>query len=238
MRRNTILALTSLCALALVVAVTTAQDKKPADEPKKPEPARKAEEPKKAEPPKADAKKPEDQKGAPGGMDEEMMKKMMEYATPGEAHKKLDPLVGKWDYEIQWSMAAGAPEMVTKGTSEVRWIYDHRYLQQEVSGPPEEPNGPPMKGMSYFGYDNGRKQYFNTWMDNMGTGFMMGFGTADATGKKFAFSGEDFNLLTGKMEKWRSNLTLDTDKMTFEYFGAGADGKEFKMMTITYTRAK
>jgi len=227
--------LAGLSGLLLCLSVAVAQDKKPADEPKKPEPAKKAEEPKKA----GDVKKDEKPGGAGGAEMEEMMKKWAAYATPGEAHKRLDGMVGKWDFECSWCMKPGDEPETMKGTTELKWIYDGRYVQQEASGPAMDPNGPPFKGTGLYGYDNAKKQYVTLWFDNMGTGVMFGYGTADASGKEITFTGEGVNPMNDKNEKWRCVLHLgDKDKFTYEMYGPGPDGKEFRQMLLTYTRAK
>jgi hypothetical protein len=45
--------------------------------------------------------------------------------------------------------------------------------------------------------------------------------------------------MSGKMMTVKENLMVtDADHHTFEMWGAGPDGKNFKMMEIVYTRAK
>ena len=218
--------LAGLCALMLCTGVVWAQEKKPGQEPKKEE-----------------AKKPEAGKGQPE-MDPamvEMMKKCQAFATPGDEHKRLQPLVGKWAYEVRWQMAPDAPAETSKGTGEYKWIMDGRYLQQECTGAqPEGPEGMIMKGLGLIGYDNMKKQYFCVWIDNMGTGVMSGYGTADAEGKVITMKGEFSNPMTGNAnEKWRTVTRIESpDKHVFEMYGPDPSGKEFKCMEITYTRAK
>jgi hypothetical protein len=224
----------------LCVALASAQEKKPGAEPKKPDAPRK-EEAKKPAAPQGD--KPADAKGRPEmtPAQEEMMKKWMEYATPGEGHKKLEPMVGKWDYEVRMWMDPQQPEPeISKGTCEMKWILDGHYVQQECTGPAEGPDGKPFRGLGLHGYDNMRKEYFGLWMDNMGTGLLMGYGKCDETGKVINTTGEVADPMTGNLHqkyhavtKWESN-----DKFSYTYSLINPDGKEFKEMEITYTRAK
>jgi hypothetical protein len=226
--------LAGLCGLLLCAGVAYAQEKKPGEEPKK-------EEAKKAEAQKVE--KPDAGKGQPE-MDPamaEMMKKWQEFATPGDAHKRLEPLVGKWEYEVRWQMSPDAPPEVSKGKGEYKWIMDGRYLQQEITGAqPEGPEGMVMKGLGLTGYDNLKKQYFCTWIDNMGTALMMGYGSCDSEGKVITMTGEGSDPMTGKTnQKWRSVMRIESkDKHVFEMHSPGPDGKEFRCMEITYTRAK
>ena len=66
-------------------------------------------------------------------------------------------------------MAPGADPMVMDGTSENRWVMGGRYLEQRFNG---NFMGMPFEGIGYTGYDNVKKQYWGTWMDNMSTGMM------------------------------------------------------------------
>ena len=47
----------------------------------------------------------------------EMMKKAEVAATPGAAHKALDPFVGNWTAEVKMWMTPGEPPTVTKGSA-------------------------------------------------------------------------------------------------------------------------
>ena len=62
------------------------------------------------------AQKESDKKGAAPTMTAEqqaMMDAWMKLATPGEAHKKLNQLVGSFDATVKLWMAPGAPPEVT-----------------------------------------------------------------------------------------------------------------------------
>lgn len=227
--------LTGLAAAALLCAAASAQDEKPSkkyDTPK----ANKA-----AEPPKGGAPAGEAGEG-PGAEMEEMMKRCMEAGTPADAHKKLAALAGKWDYEGKFWMP-GAPEGETfKGTGEYKVLFDGRYLQQDVGGNMDGPDGQPMtfRGMGLMGFDNMKKQYFSTWIDNMSTGLMVGWGTADAAGKVITYTGEGADPMSGNLhQKFRNVVRIEgPDKHVFEMHGPGPDGKEYKQMEIVYTRVK
>ena len=127
---------------------------------------------------------------------EEEEKKMMEAylraTTPGDAHKALQPLVGTWDTVIRFWQAPGAPVQETRGVSDTRWILGDRYLEQRFTG---EAGGFPFEGLGYTGYDNMRKQYFGTWMDNMSTGIMQTVGDAQPDGKTWLFKGNMDDVL-------------------------------------------
>jgi hypothetical protein len=176
-------------------------------------------------------------------MDEEMMKKMMELGAPGPHHKHLDSIAGKWTYELKHWMDPAAEAETMTGTSESKWVYDGRFLEQKVEGSMGPgPDGKPMMfhGTSIVGYDNLRQEYTEVWYDNMGTSMWILTGKSDPDGKVITMTGNVPDPMTGnKNKKVRIVTKIDSkDKHTSEFFGVGADGKEVREMQITYTRAK
>jgi hypothetical protein len=99
---------------------------------------------------------------------------------------------------------------------------------------------PAFEGMGVIGYDNFRQQYVTGWVDNMNTAVFTSTGKADPSGKTFTFTGKaDVPGLNKKDVSHRSVLTFQgNDRITEEMFSPGPDGKEFKTMEITYSRAK
>ena len=174
-----------------------------------------------------------DKGGGAGGAMSADMEAMMKAAMPGEFHAKLKVLDGKWDALVKSYMDPGSPTE-TKGTCERKWIMDGRFLQEDHIG---DFMGTPFKGFAITGYDNVLKKYVSFWIDNMGTGFMNSTGSVDAAGKTFTFEGEFANPMTGKMCKTRMvHKIADDRKTTFEMYGPDPEGKEMKMMEITYTK--
>lgn len=167
--------------------------------------------------------------------DDPMMAKWMEMSTPGPQHKMLEPLVGKWTFTCK-TMMPGMPTEESTGTCETKWAMDGRFIQDDVKG---TMMGQPFNGMSFTGYDNFKKKYVMTWLDNMNTGLMASEGTYDAATKTFTYIGECPDVMTGKMSKSRSTVkATDNDHWTMQSFKAGPDGKEALMMEIHSTRAK
>lgn len=172
---------------------------------------------------------------APSAEEKAMMEAMRQAATPGEAHKKLDAVVGTWDSKVTMWMAPGAPPMVSPGTSTNQWVLGGRYLEQKVTG---SFMGMPFAGLGYTGYDNVKKEYFGTWMDNMGTGVMLSTGAMDAA-NHWTFKGSMPDPVTGKDAPFEEHMAMpDKDHMTFDMWSPGPDGKMVKVMEITYTRKK
>jgi len=163
-------------------------------------------------------------------MDPAMMEAMMKAGTPGAEHKGLGSFAGTWNAKVSMWMAPGTDPSVMEGTAETRWIMGGRYLEQRFNG---NYMGMPFEGLGYTGYDNVKKQYWSTWMDNMSTGFMLQTGTADK------YTGMMADPMTGKDMLVESRLKVaDPDSHAFEMWTPGPDGKMFKSMEIAYTRKK
>lgn len=179
------------------------------------------------------------QEGAPGMSPEEMemMKKWMEYATPGKPHAALAQRVGTWTLETTMWMAPGAPPMKSTSNCTVKAILGGRYIVEDSSG---MVNGMPFSGKGITGYDNAKKQYFNVWFDNMGTGCLMSEGTASADGKVITLRGEYPDILHGGgTMKTRIVVTQrDADHTEMEMYEQSGGNPERKNMEILYTRLK
>ena len=182
--------------------------------------------------PAAKDKKGKDQAGAPDM--EAMMKKWEAAATPGPAHKALEPLVGEWEVASKWYMAPDAPPMESKGTSSIRWILGGRFLHDDYAG---DLMGKRMKGLGLTGYDNLKKKYVGVWVDEGGTGIFTNEGTADAAGKVFTFHGKMDDPMTGEKDKEMKFILriLSPDKHTFEMHDLSKGNKSL-FAEMSYTR--
>jgi hypothetical protein len=181
---------------------------------------------------KADDKKPSDGN---------MMAMMMEMAKPGENHKRMQGLVGTWSYTTKWWMSPDAPPSESSGTMVARSVMEGRYLVSDHTGKMQMPgpDGKPMdmefKGMAVEGYDNAKKKYVASWIDNMGTGIMNLEGTYDSATKALTYLAE-YEAMPGMKMKIREVVTkIDDDHNRMEFF-EDRGGKEVKTMQIDYAR--
>ena len=173
---------------------------------------------------------------AKAAADQAAMEAMMKAATPGEAHKRLGAMVGTFTTDVKMWMAPGAPPAAGGGVSENTWALDGRFVEQHFNG---TFMGMPFHGIGYTGYDNIKKHYIGTWMDNMTTAMMVSSGTADADGKTITFTSTMDDPMTGKSSTITEKVIVaDNDHHTLEMWSAGPDGKMFKMMEIAYSRKK
>ena len=181
--------------------------------------------------------KPAGKPAAPPAMSAEekaMMEAWQKFATPSEGHRKLEGMAGTWDAEVTTWM--GPQPEKSKGVSENRLVLGGRFVEQRFKS---EMMGQPFEGLGYTGYDNHKKKYVGTWMDNMSTAVMVSEGTYDASGKVMTSTATMDDFMTGKQANLRLvSTTISADEELFEMFGPDPTGKEVKQMEIRYRRRK
>jgi len=188
--------------------------------------------------------------GAMGGMPSpeqmaEMMKKCAAACKPGEHHKMLEHFIGSWDAVSRMWMDPGAPPVETKGRSNVKWMLDGRFTMDEYSGEIMMPNekgelsAQPFKGIGITGFDNVKNIYVGSWLDSMGTGILTMSGGYNPTTKTLLMFGKMDDIAMGVYDKTLRYETkiVDQDKHVFTMYDCHA-GIDYKVMEITYTRAK
>lgn len=184
-----------------------------------------------------EAKAPE--MALPPGVTAEQMAEAMKLAQPSDAHKKLEPFVGNWNYTVKmWMDPKKKPEM-SKGTSENTWVLDGRFLQARAKGESMGGNMPAFEGLGMTGYDNVQKTYTSTWNDNMSTGTMTAKGSFDDKSKTFTEDGSFYCPIEKGEKKFHAVWKIKgKDAYTYTSYMSGKDGKEVKTMEIEYKRAK
>ena len=186
------------------------------------------------------------QPAASGGQpdQQEMMKQMMELAKLNENHKLLTDLDGNWNYSIKFWMNPdpNAKPEESKGTAVRKSMMDGRYSTLDVTGKMEMP-GPDgkkkemtFKGHGIDGYDNVKKKFVGSWVDNMGTGIMFSEGSYDPATKTFTYTSE-VEPMPGMKQQIREVIKVtDNNHHTLEWY-ENRGGQEVKTMEINYTRA-
>ena len=174
---------------------------------------------------------------------QKMMQQMMELSKLNENHKLLSRLDGDWDYAIKFWMNPdpSAPPQESTGTATRKTIMDGRYVMMDVSGKMQMPgeDGKPkdvdFKGMGVEGYDNMKKKFVASWVDNMGTGIEFSEGTYDPATKSLTYTSE-MEPMPGMKTKVREVIKIvDDNHMTLEWYET-QKGKERKTMEIAYTK--
>jgi len=166
---------------------------------------------------------------------EEMMAAMMKAATPGPEHAKLKSLEGNWTADVTAMDPSGKEEKST-GTMKNEMILGGRYLKQDYSG---TMMGMPFKGGGLVGYDNVKKKYTMLWVDEMSTQMMISEGTFDESAKTLTTTCSMVCPGDDAKKNFKQVVTMtDEDHHAYDMFEVMSDGKENKVLTIKYTRAK
>ncbi len=164
---------------------------------------------------------------------EEEQKAWMAYMTPGDVHKMLEKSNGTWTGEGQMWMHPDSPAIKMSGTAVNKMILGGRYQESVHTG---TMMGMPFEGRSTVGYDNAKKVFMSSWIDNMGTGVMNMVGTWDEATKTINFTGKMVDPGTGKdldmRETWQ---IIDDNTQKMEMF-CTKNGKEMKSMEMTMKR--
>jgi hypothetical protein len=167
------------------------------------------------------------------GDQEKEQQRWMQYMSPGEMHKMLASAEGDWhEVVVFWMDPKGEP---TKTESECSnsMIMGGRYQESIHKG---DMMGMPFEGKGLMGFDNIKKVFQSTWVDNMGTGIMYMEGPYNADKKTINFSGTMVDPMSGKETKMREVMTFVNDKTQKIEMYAMKDGKEYKSMEINLTK--
>src|SRR6266487_6138070 len=164
---------------------------------------------------------------------QEQMQKWMEYMTPGAMQQMLAKADGSWNEELtMWETPDAAPQKMT-ASCENKMILGGRYQESTSTG---NYNNMPFEGHSLVGYDNIKKAFQSTWIDNMGTGIIHMEGTYDPSTKTITLTGKEMDPMSGKEMDIKQTMNFIDDNTQLMDMYTTKDGKEFKMMEIKFTR--
>jgi len=171
------------------------------------------------------------------------MQKCVEAAKPGEQHKQLAKLAGKWNQTSKFIMPIpDMPPVESTGTMEYKPIIDGRFviseLKSEMPGMDGKPE--PFNGFQILGYNNVTKEYEAVWVDSMTTGLWASHGKADAAGKVITPDGTAKDPITPSGRPFRVVIKIENDdKHMMEWWDSMKDGKTLELLgNMTETRAK
>jgi hypothetical protein len=143
-------------------------------------------------------------------------------------------MAGSWNTLTRYWPAPDAELVESKGTSQRKWILDGRFLMEELDG------GNlvlPFRGLGLYGYDAFERKHTSAWVDTMNTSILTNLGTYDKTNDVVNFTGQYKDPWTGTRKPERGvTRFLGNDKHVLEIHVTESNGKEFKMLEITYTR--
>lgn len=165
----------------------------------------------------------------------EEMKAWKDNMTPNENHKILASVTGDWEAKVKMWMDPSQPPNESDATTKNEMIMGGLYQRSQHTG---IMMGMPFNGESLSGYDNFKKIFFSTWIDNFGSGVLYMEGQYNSELKTLNLEGIMADPATGKEMKVKEVLTYSSeDTHKFEMFIVIGD-QEIKNMEINYTRKK
>ena len=161
------------------------------------------------------------------------MEAYMAAGAPGVPHQTLASTVGSYDLAIKsWGEPGAAPTEST-GTAIRTMGLEGRVLIEEVTS---SMMGMPFTGQAMMGYDNVSGKYWSTWTDSMSTGIMVSEGTCDAKQTCSLTGSYNDPIRKGPVTLRMATRWTSPTTQTFAMYGPDKDGKEMKMMEMTYTK--
>lgn len=156
-------------------------------------------------------------------------KAWQDFATPGEPHKWMADEVGTWNCDMTfWYGPDSKPEKASS-VATVKMILGGRYQETTYQG---KIMGAPFEGKGTIAFNNASKEYTSTFIDNMGTGMMVGIGKYDESTKSATFKGEFVDPVTGKKNPYREVYTIVDPKTRKMEMYDKKNGTEYKSMEI------
>lgn len=175
--------------------------------------------------------------GAPP-MDPEKQLEMWEsLGEPGEAHRRLDPMVGEFRAVSRSWLAPDDEPLVAEASATNEWILGGRFLRTEFRGEMMET---PFEGLGILGYDNAKERYVGFWCDSLSTMMLpISEGTCSEDGKVLTMKNTYASPVLGIDIVSRDVYTIESrDRHVFEMYETGPDGTETKTLEIVYTRVE
>ncbi|NIK93426.1 DUF1579 domain-containing protein [Mangrovimonas sp. CR14] len=165
----------------------------------------------------------------------EEMKAWESYMTPGEEHKWLASMNGQWTATVKQWMDPSKPPVESKATTENRMLMNGLYQESSHRG---NMMNMAFEGRSITGFDNSKKMFVSTWIDNFGSGIMVMEGIFVEPYRVLVLEGTMVDPTTGKDLKVKEVMTfVSKNSYKFEmYMDMG--GAQIKTMEINYTREK
>jgi hypothetical protein len=162
------------------------------------------------------------------------MEAYLRAGTPGDRHRALASSVGKYDLQIKSWHEPGGPATEDTGTATRSMALDGRVLVEELSS---SMMGRPYTGRGMTGFDNVSGKYWSTWNDSMSTGIVVSEGTCDAAHTACSFTGSwNDPVKKGPVKARMTTRRTGPTTEVFELYAPGRDGREMKMLEITYRK--
>lgn len=167
----------------------------------------------------------------------EKMQQLLDFSRPGSSHALLGTLVGTWTFQ-------DVARPFVKGTLRRTPMYEGRFYNVEITGgklPIPVADGKMKEanyqGLQLEGYDNVRKQFVTTAINNhIGSDMEMQMGTYDAAKRAFTYEWEAELTPGTKTENKRVLRFIDAMHYAEDYYES-QNGTDVKVRELMYTKA-
>ncbi|MCU0232246.1 MAG: DUF1579 domain-containing protein [Acidobacteria bacterium] len=161
------------------------------------------------------------------------MEAYMKAGTPGAPHKLLAESAGTYDVKVKSWNDPAAPPMEETGSAVRTVDLDGRIVVERYKG---SMMGMPFTGLGLSGFDNVSGKYWATWNDSMSTGIMVSEGTCDEKHTCTFWGSWNDPIKKGPVKMRMTSRRTGPGTEVMEMYAPGRDGKEMKMMEMTYTK--
>jgi hypothetical protein len=176
-------------------------------------------------------------KPAPAPAKNAEMQQLLDFSRPGSNHALLGTLVGTWNFQ-------DAARPFVKGTLRRTPMYEGRFYNVEITGGKlpipiadgkmKEAN---YQGLQLEGYDNVRKQFVTTAINNhIGSDTEVQMGTYDAAKRAFTYEWEAELIPGTKTKNKRVLRFIDATHYAEDYYES-QNGTDVKVRELVYTKA-
>ena len=171
-------------------------------------------------------------KDADGGM-----ARWMETCKPSAAHARLKELLGTYDYTVRMFMSPNAPPLESKGTAEIAWLADGKWIQTRWTA---DVMGQKTNGWQTLGFDNFKQRFVLSAVDSMQTTIVHASGHFDASGDHLILWGTIDEPMTGEQDKQVKYVyrNFGQDAFTVEVHDMMIGESNTKVVEIAFTRKK
>lgn len=181
----------------------------------------------------AAAQAPDKAQAAPQARIQDTLARYQTWSRPGPEHGWLSPLEGEFRAKVTWR-AMGQEHLLATGVCHNRFILGGRFLEVKLESGEADSR---FEGLTLYGYDSRKRQFFALSMDNLSTRFLQPWGTFDPVTRSLIMSGKDRDEVTGAAIKYRLHLKIESqERHVVQVFLDGATGPPVKILDATFDR--
>ena len=162
-------------------------------------------------------------------------------AMPGEKHKWLEPLVGKWNVEMLVWPAAGAQPITSKEMTATReWTLGGRYLLENLAG---NFAGNPANRIATLSFNNLEERFELSTIDTFEPGQMWYRSSTVGNPNRISMSGENTEAgfgakPTGRKRDLRFDIEISADRNVQKIYVKYPGEAEYLFVEQRFTRTK